>query len=137
MSLFDWDDSLSVGIEEIDEQHKRLLALLNDLNEALLHSDAKGGYARARAGALAYAREHLSQEEALMRQTGFPRYDRHKTQHEEFMAHVNILPEHPGRLDREAAEMLLAFLRDWLVEHIMGGDQIFASFYRSRDGGKK
>lgn len=137
MSLFDWDDSLSVGVPEVDEQHKVLLALLNDLNEALLHADAEGGYVRARAGAMNYAREHLRQEEALMLKVGFPRFDKHKVKHEEFLAHVMSLPEHPDDLDRAAAEKLLAFLRDWLVDHIMGGDQIFASYYRDRHQTKK
>ncbi len=41
MALIDWDKSLSVNVEEIDQQHKKLIAMINELNEAMRNGKGK------------------------------------------------------------------------------------------------
>lgn len=80
-TLFAWSDDLSVGIQEIDEQHKVLVGLLNELHTAI--SGHKGSAeCRVILDRLAeYARAHFAVEESLMRVLGYPDYENHNGPH--------------------------------------------------------
>lgn len=132
MPLFEWDDSLALGIPEIDAQHRVLLDLLNALYEAILAREPGRGYRDALDGALAYARDHFLVEEELMRRSSYPRLDKHVLRHQEFVDKMAGLAENADEPGSAEAEDMLEFLRDWLIGHIMGGDQTFARYYLKR-----
>lgn len=123
MHLAEWDDSLSIGVPEVDAQHRRLIAMLGEVEDAV--RDKRG--AQIAADALKrlcdYVVEHFAAEEALMDPDTYPDYDRHMSAHMdgtdkalEFLQAVN--EDKP--VDMEA---FLAFLAQWVREHIMGMDQ--------------
>ncbi|MCX7206612.1 MAG: bacteriohemerythrin [Proteobacteria bacterium] len=130
-AFFEWNDELSVGIQEIDEQHKVLIDLLNELHDAIrLHH---GSEASARIlGRLAdYTRTHFTVEESLMRILGYPDYDAHKQHHEDLIKQMNDLQ---ARLEGGEAITfeLMHFLRNWLTHHIIEGDKRYTEHFLSR-----
>jgi len=124
-----WDDSFSVGIEHIDNQHKELVKMVNDLYKACkmgaLNKDIV--YLRTVSKALEYARVHFSDEEKYMDMVFYPELDEHKTQHEKFV--VEIKKSIKLFEDGEAAPIELAnFLKNWLLDHIAVSDKKYAPY---------
>lgn len=123
MNIFIWDDKKSVGIDEIDNQHKRLVALLNEVYEI-----AATNFNRSRiTGILSelhnYTMHQLSAEEEVLRQINYPFIDDHAALQEsisrELDRYIDTFTHNP---DGELVS-LLGFLTDWLHEHITEVDR--------------
>lgn len=126
-----WADEFSVHIQEIDEQHKVLIGLLNELYQAM-HAHRGSAACREILNRLAeYTRTHFLLEESLMRLTHYPEFEAHKGQHEELIQQVLALQ---AKLDAGTATIsfeLLHFLKNWLTGHIMGSDKRFGMFFKT------
>ncbi len=126
--LVEWTDALSVGLDEIDSQHKVLVGMLNDLHAAILGH--RGSVeCRAVLDRLAeYTRVHFTTEEGLMRLLKYPGFEIHRKQHEELLQEVVALQR---KLDNGQASIsfeLLHFLKVWLSKHITESDKRFGAF---------
>ncbi|KAA3650057.1 MAG: bacteriohemerythrin [Proteobacteria bacterium] len=132
--LFQWSDSYDVGIQEIDEQHKVLVDLLNRLHDAI-HAHQGTDTSRKILGDLAdYTRTHFAVEESLMRVSNYPEFEAHKQNHEDLIGQVNALQT---KLDSGEAKItfeLLHFLKVWLTHHIKEADKRFADYFVSVGG---
>ncbi len=126
--LVEWHDGLSVGIEEIDEQHRILVDLLNELNQALI--DGRSGTAcRDILDRLAqYTRIHFTTEESLMRLLHYPQYERHQQEHQRLLDEMKNLQ---GELDRGELITfeLMEFLKNWLTKHIAEVDRRYTGHF--------
>ena len=130
MERIQWDDSLSVGIDLIDEQHKMMIQRISDLSNAVERYQAGPMVMRTLDFLIEYTDFHFSTEERNMVKFGYPGLDHHRGQHEEFKVTLGNLLED---FDEEGGTMSLAsaiktFLFDWLVKHIKGVDQAFGDF---------
>ena len=121
--FIEWSDTLSVGVQEIDDQHKGLAAMVNEMSEGI-----KGGWGKeARDEVLTrlveYTKVHFATEESLMSISNYPAINTHKKQHEQLIdmvgAHIKKYDEDPNASNYD----LLFFLKRWLVEHIMKDDK--------------
>lgn len=124
--------SYKVEIAEIDDQHGRLIALIEKLED-----DVRTGAAAAEMGPVAllletYVREHFSYEERLLRESGYPDYERHRHEHDVFAAHVRHLSRRVQLGHAPRCREVLEFLRHWLVRHIQGSDRKYADFLKGR-----
>ena len=130
--LIEWTDALSVGIEEVDQQHKALVGMLNDLTAAI-HEYHGSAEARKTLDRLAeYTRVHFATEEGVMRLIRYPGFEVHMNQHEHLISEVVSLQE---KLDNKQASVtfeLLHFLKVWLSKHITESDKRFGEFAVSR-----
>lgn len=117
-----WFQDLAIDNDGIiDQQHKQLFILFNELEEAI---QAKRGYTALRDMGERLARyclEHFTAEEALMRAKGFEEVDTHAKEHEGFIEKVMSLEFNPDDPSNHPAEVL-DFLRQWLINHIRGRD---------------
>jgi len=128
-----WTQALSVGVDEIDDQHKELFRRASTLLDGLRKGepDEIGGLVDF---LHAYAVTHFGAEEAFMRETGFAGYVRHKAQHDRFISDLLALAsEH----ERKGAGAFLAlkvnhWLVQWLKEHVSGMDRELGSHLLSR-----
>ena len=123
--LFVWSDGLSVGIQEIDEQHKELVNLLNQLHRAV---GEKLGAAAARTvldELVEYTQAHFMLEESLMRASNYPDFAAHHKSHEGLMSQVRELQDALDVGEAEIGSDLLKFLKGWLVGHINESDKRF------------
>lgn len=128
-TLFQWSDDYNVGIQEVDEQHKELVNMLNALHNAIVNHRAKESVRRILDQLAEYTRTHFLLEESLMRVTHYSGFDIHKQQHEELIRQVQDLQ---AKLDSGKATItfeLLHFLKGWLTHHINESDKRFGSFF--------
>ena len=126
-----WNDTFSVDIQEIDEQHKNLVAMLNELSKAM-HEHHGSAACRSILDQLAdYTRTHFLLEESLMRLTHYPGFEIHKKQHEDLIREVAALQ---AKLDSGTVVItfeLLHFLKEWLSHHIMESDKRFGAYFKT------
>ncbi|MCX7289508.1 bacteriohemerythrin [Janthinobacterium sp.] len=129
--FFEWTDELSVGIQEIDEQHKVLIDLLNELHEAIRQHHGSEASVTILGRLADYTRTHFTVEESLMRILGYPEYDAHKLHHEDLIKQMNDLQARLAGGEAITFE-LMHFLRNWLTHHIMEGDKRYTEHFLSR-----
>jgi hemerythrin len=133
MKKIQWDDSLSVGVDAIDEQHKIWIGRYNSVVEAI---ESRGGPApvtNTLGFLIDYTDVHFSTEEGFMTQAGYPELDAHKAKHEELRGTVANLvqdfeEEGETHVLEDAVETLLG---NWLIDHIRETDQLFGAFVKA------
>ena len=131
-TFIEWSNELSVGIEEIDAQHKVLVDLLNQMHEAIQQRHAAQVTNDIIDQLGEYTRVHFAVEESLMRILHYPDYERHKEEHERL---IEQLSELRAKLDtgKSAVSFELAhFMRTWLTKHIMETDKSYTSHFLAR-----
>jgi hemerythrin len=121
-----WSDEFSVDIQEIDEQHKCLVGLINKLYEALARKDSADVIEQVFDELIRYTRVHFSVEECLMRLFDYEGYEEHKKIHDKIVDRVNILQAQFKAGDHGVGMELLYFLKDWLMDHIQRVDKKYA-----------
>lgn len=124
----EWKQEYSVGINSIDEQHKKLLSLINQLQTAVDYSTGDQFEREALDELVDYTKTHFSYEEGLMRDNDYPDYEPHKAMHKKMIKKVeDVLAEY--ELDHDTAMNNAAeFLKDWLINHINGTDKEYSSY---------
>jgi hemerythrin len=128
-NFVEWDDSLSVGIEEIDEQHKVLVDMVNKMHEAIHQRHGSDAVIVILNDLAEYTRIHFAVEESLMRILNYPDYDDHKKIHEELLHTVQDLQEKVSSGKKSIGFELMHFLKTWLVKHIMEEDMQYSDFF--------
>lgn len=133
MPYANWDEALSVGIGAIDADHKQLLAIINELHDRLARAKASAEELEAGRIALermeAYGAGHFSREEERMERTGFPEFSRHCRLHQEFLDKLGVYRSQLAEGYVPVREVL-AFLKRWLMGHIMVQDQVFGRYVK-------
>jgi hemerythrin len=126
MGMILWRDDFSVDIQEIDEQHKSLVALINQLYEALSTKQHRDQVGEILHELVNYTLTHFAVEEALMRLMQYPDYEAHKQSHDQ-IAHKVQQFHADFQQDKADVDMeLLMFLKEWLTTHIMDVDKRYA-----------
>lgn len=129
MPLITWQDSYSVGVPLIDDDHRLLVSLINQLDDAI-----QGGQGRDVVGSVLnvleeYTRGHFGREERLMEKAGYPDLVPHRREHHKLTDQVRAIVEryHAGPDETLDADVL-AFLKTWLTGHILGVDMKYAPY---------
>lgn len=131
--LVRWSEAMSVGNTHIDEQHRILLDTINQLAsaESLLNHQAVSMIIDE---LVSYAAFHFDFEEKLMASAGYPDLEAHRNIHQGFVCWViDFRDEFLTYGKRALGEPVLAFLRDWLRDHILGEDQQYRSYIQLRE----
>jgi hemerythrin len=132
MALVTWNNGMSVGVLRIDQQHQKLIEVINDLHEAI--SAGKGDQVH---GALFmelvdYFTRNFDTEEELMRQHAYPELEDHRRLHEGFTVKIRELRDRAGSGERAISEEALRFLMDWLLRHDISVDKKLGAFLNER-----
>lgn len=121
MAKFIWTEQLNVGIEVIDQQHRRIVEYINQLDDA-----RSNGHSRAEIGYLIgdlvdYTISHFGFEESLQEEAGYPFAKSHKKVHDLFAQRVS---DFQARFDRgeDISRGLNSLLVTWLFNHIKRDD---------------
>jgi len=128
-----WTDSLSVGIDAIDNEHKKLLSMINQLQTAAHYKTDESLVESTLNDLIDYTKYHFSREEALMKKNNYPDYDAHKKTHEEMVKQVSqFIDEY--RVDKtRTIENVILYLKTWLINHIKGSDQNYAPYIKDKN----
>jgi hemerythrin len=123
MALIQWSDKLSVGIPAMDEQHKELVRMTNELHAAMLERKAREVIGGILGGLAEYTKKHFWDEEVIFTKQNIPGLLKHKKLHAEFVATVEKFQRDFSSGSVTLSLEVMNFLKDWLVNHIQGADQ--------------
>ena len=132
MRLINWEEKYSVKIKDIDDQHSKLIDLINQLHEAMKEAKGKEVVGGIISELVSYTKHHFSAEEKLMKENSYPEYAKHKTEHDNL---TNKVVEFQNSYKSGKAPLsmdLMQFLKDWLVNHIMKVDKEYSGFLNSK-----
>jgi len=132
MSLITWSDKYSVNIKEIDEQHKKLVGMINELHDAMMHAKGKEASLAIINKMAEYTKYHFSTEEKYMKQFGYPDYNAHKLSHEKFVEQVLEFKKEYETGKTGLSFDLLNFLKNWLVTHIQSSDKKYSALFNEK-----
>ena len=122
--MFEWNDSLEIGITEIDIQHRQLVNLLKKLFNAMKSGSGSRILGDVLADLESYTIVHFAAEEALMARYAYPEEDKHLAAHAEFRTKIELLKQQSEKNDQNGLTIpVLLFLRQWLTDHIANIDQ--------------
>ena len=123
MSEFKWDEGLSVGVDEIDNDHKMLVSIIAELSDAIEENHESDVIKDVFVKLESYVQLHFKREEALMRQCGYQDLDTHISSHQQFIQKIPELRSELLSADTvEVARDIYLFLVDWLLNHIVVDD---------------
>jgi len=127
MQNFHWNDGLNIGIESIDNDHKKLLSLITELSNAIQSNHTSDVIENIFLQLEEYIVAHFSREEALMKESHYSDLENHIKQHQDFVKKVPELKQKLLSADtRKVSQEVNVFLYNWLMNHIIGEDFNFA-----------
>lgn len=132
MEDYVWDERYSLGIEEIDAQHRGLFDLLDRLHEIIGRNGAVEEMKPVVMDLVRYADEHFKAEERVMIETGYPDLLAHREEHLKFMREVSAAVGDLVNRRISLSLKLSKFLRIWISDHILKVDGRLAPFLKSR-----
>ncbi len=127
-----WDDTFSVDIVEIDEQHRKMIGMINDLHRAMDKGYEAWMLSDLVHGLIDYASTHFRTEEDYMAKFGYAGYQEHEAEHDRFVGKVLDYQSQLNVGGVVSAPELMAFLKDWLVRHILGTDKKYVQLFREK-----
>jgi hemerythrin len=125
MALITWGPALAVGVKEIDDQHKKLIDLVNQLNDAMHAGQGKDKLGPVLAELVRYTVYHFGTEERLMAQHSYEFSAGHKAEHKKLVEDVGTFKAKFDAGNAMISTEIMNFLRDWLSKHIMQTDKKF------------
>lgn len=133
MAILQWTPELSVGVESLDADHRQIIRLINQLDDAIKSGEPGATVRHVLDALLDYADYHFAREETLMQVSGYPDADAHIRCHKTLAFQVTNIRDHYVRNPESIHEReVLAFLKNWLTAHIMGRDKLYAPFMASK-----
>jgi hemerythrin len=133
MALVTWTERLSVGVKVLDDDHKKLIGILNELHEAVQTGDGRESLGSTLGGLIDYMKVHFAREEHFFQQTKYAAAVAHKKLHDHFAKQVLAVQEKykAGASSTTSLELMI-YLKNWLVTHIQGEDMKYRSHLNSK-----
>lgn len=130
--LVNWKESYSVNSKEIDQQHKKLIDLINVLYDAFIRKEDKDKLDYIISELNDYAIVHFSAEEKYFTENGFTHSEEHVNEHKKFLKEVEMFRNEYYYNSISLTPKIMTFLRDWLTNHIREMDQEYKSFIENK-----
>ncbi len=127
MLFFNWEDSFYVNIDSLDKQHKKIVDLINNAHKELTEEKRPDESGKIIEELLEYTEYHFEFEENLLEKYSYPAITTHIKQHEDLRKKVSSLKNDLDMGEGIEPLNLLAFLVDWLQDHIVGSDKKYSS----------
>ncbi len=132
MALMTWEESMSIGVPEVDAQHRRLFDMANEVAAILEQGFDRQAVDQALRALCDYAVEHFAAEEALMDPEGYPEYDHHLNEHLNCTTKaLDFLEAFSEEKEVDMAEFL-QFVAFWIRDHVLNMDQTLGAYLRKQ-----
>lgn len=132
MPLIHWNDKLSVKVTEIDQQHRKLVTIINELTDAIEQGKAEAIVNEVLSGLHRYAETHFKTEEDYFERFGYPDAEAHRKEHALFIRKVAGFENRTTDGEIRLTIRVLQFLGDWLINHIMVVDKAYSEFFNEK-----
>lgn len=119
----EWSDAMSVGIQEIDEQHKVLVDIITELHTAIKQKHSSRKVVKILSRLTDYTKTHFMVEESILRIMKYPDYEDHKKQHDRLVKKMSKLKTKVEEGNTSIGFELSYMLKMWLVNHIQISDK--------------
>ncbi len=133
MLFVEWSNELSVGISEVDEEHQKLVAILNQLDEVMKTGKGTRVMSEILNQLVEYTVVHFESEEKFMVASEYPGLALHQTQHRQLVEKVEKLRVKFVASGKRITREMMDFLKYWPTNHILVDDKAFGEFYKTRD----
>ncbi len=127
-----WKDEYSVGVQVLDNDHKKLIRLLNVFQTAYDYEMGDLYEEYALKELMAYTKYHFEREEKLMEDSGYPEFENHKKQHARKISEINEHIDTYYLKGQVCLYDLSMYLEKWLINHINGTDKKYSKFFQER-----
>lgn len=127
MAILIWNQSYSVGVRELDEQHQALLRMINEMHYAMNNDKGQEAISAIIEQMFDYMETHFATEEGYMRQCGYLGLPAHQREHEEFRSKARELKQRVEAQEFVLSFEIVQFLSDWLQNHIMVTDMKYTT----------
>jgi hemerythrin len=137
VAFIDWSANYSVKVDAMDEQHKKLIALINELHEAMKNGQGKEVTSRVLTNLVKYTQTHFTAEEKLLEQYNYPKLGEQKQAHKGFVVKIQETEKKAATSTIGVNSDLLKFLKDWLINHIERSDKQYGEHIMAQTGAKQ
>jgi hemerythrin-like metal-binding protein len=133
MAIFKWTDALSVGVDEMDGEHKLLITIMNNLQLKCDNGRPKTEIEAVLEELIQFTKKHFQDEESFMSSIQYPELEKHRRAHVVFFSRL----ETEQRKFKDSEQLtpgdgFFAFLQFWLKAHIQGNDSKYGFFSRQQ-----
>ena len=123
-TLFKWDDSFLIGIEELDHEHKVLIDDINRLHDELGRQGDKAGIEQCLGDIYARMQAHFALEEHVMKEHGYEFYDEHKREHNKLLdSYTEYMVQLLNDTGVSSSTPVEDDLKYWVIHHIVNSDK--------------
>lgn len=130
MALIKWEAAYSTGLNTIDDQHKKLIELINELHQAMKDRKTKEVMNTILSGLVSYTKTHFKFEEDRFEKFSFPNIAAHKKKHATFVQKISAFQSEFIAGNLLLSMDIMNFLKEWLVEHIQGTDLEYVALFK-------
>ncbi len=132
MTLLHWSPNLSVGIDFMDNDHKQLMVLINDLHAAIESKSTAEVVTKRMDKLIDFTQRHFTREEKEMENNDYHEFEQHKRLHEALIEEIVELRQEFVAGDIEIGSETTDFLESWLISHILESDKHLGGFLEGR-----
>jgi len=127
--FFEWSNAMSVGIAEIDEQHKMLVDILNRLFLSVVKRESNEITIEILDTLVDYTKTHFGLEEKLLQDAGYnpTEFAAHQKEHRAFVEKISEAASKHFVEGKSVSFAIINFLKHWLQDHILVTDKKYAT----------
>ena len=126
--MIPWTENLSVGIKEIDNQHKKFLELVNKLHTAVKEKKSREVEGKIIDGLIEYAFYHFTLEERYLDRSNYPHTEQHKKEHEEFVDKIIKMKKNHEKNKLSVTVEMINFMNNWWINHVWNSDKKYEPY---------
>jgi hemerythrin len=127
----EWEDKYSVGVLEIDDQHKKMFATINELLDSISNNNTEEHLGNIINSLVKYKIFHFETEEKYFEEFNYDGREEHIAKHREFNEKFTYLKEKYPTYSIDFAFELIDFLEDWLINHLIIVDQKYKECFHA------
>ncbi|RLD66375.1 MAG: hemerythrin [Bacteroidetes bacterium] len=128
-----WNEFYELGIDKIDEQHKKLVDMINRLYDAFMEGKAQEITDEILDEMEQYAYYHFKTEEDIFSEYEYPDTETHLLLHTVFFEKTSLYKEEFIAGKEDIHYKLLDYLKDWLLNHIQGADVKYVEYFKKQN----
>lgn len=132
MALMEWNQTYSVNVKKFDDQHRKLVELINQLHDAMKSGEGNTMLGVVLQSLISYTATHFADEEKMMQANGYPDLAKHKAAHESLVKQVLDLQKKFQGGTEILTLPVMTFLKNWLVTHIQGEDKKYGQHFNAK-----
>lgn len=130
MAFLEWTNDYSVGSKKMDDEHKMIFSLVNELDDQMKSGKGYSALSYTFTAMKAYSVYHFSSEEALLEKSNYPLLQSQKQSHQDFIKRIQDFEEDVSNHEMDIASKVMIFLKSWWVGHIQNEDKKYAQYIK-------